>query len=141
MIVLDTNVVAEAFRAQPDPGVAAWLASRPACSLFITTVTQAEVLYGLELLAAGERRHGLTEAVPAALREGFRGRIFPFDGPAAEAYATIAAARRAIGRPISAFDAQIAAIARSRGASVATRDVKGFDDCGVEVLDPWTADV
>lgn len=140
MIILDTNVISETIRAQPDPAVAAWLASRPASSLFITTITQAEMLYGLRLLADGERRQGLTDAIHSVLREAFRGRILSFDGPAAEAYATIAAARRSAGRPISTFDAQIAAIARSRGASVATRDVNGFDDCGLDVLDPWMAD-
>lgn len=139
MIVLDTNVVSEAIRTQPDPSVASWLASRPSSSLFITAITQAELLYGLELLADGKRRRGLTDAVQAILREGFRGRVLPFDGPAAEAYATIAAGRRARGKPISAFDAQIAAIARSRGAHVATRNVADFDDCGVEILDPWTS--
>lgn len=139
MIVLDTNVVSEAIRTQPDPSVASWLASRPLSSLFITAITQAELLYGLELLADGKRRRGLTDAVHAILREGFRGRVLPFDGPAAEAYATIAAGRRAHGKPISAFDAQIVAIARSRGARVATRNVEDFDDCGVEILDPWTS--
>jgi len=139
MIVLDTNVVSEAIRAEPDPAVASWLASRPASSLFITAITQAELLYGLELLADGERRRLLTAAVHAILREEFRGRILSFDAQAAEVYATIASTRRVGGRPISAFDAQIAAIARSRGARVATRDVDGFDDCGVEVIDPWTA--
>jgi len=139
MIVLDTNVVSEAIRTQPDPSVASWLASRPSSSLFITAISQAELLYGLELLADGKRRRGLKDAIHAILREGFRGRILPFDGPAAEAYATIAVGRRAHGKPISAFDAQIAAIARSRGARVATRNVDDFDDCGVEILDPWTS--
>ncbi len=138
MIVLDTNVVSEAIRPQPDPSVASWLASRPSSALFITAITQAELLYGLELLPDGKRRRGLTDAVHAILHGGFRGRVLPFDGPAAEAYATLAAGRRAHGKPISAFDAQIAAIARSRGARVATRNVEDFDGCGVEILDPWT---
>ena len=139
MIVLDTNVVSEAIRTEPDSSVASWLASRPSSSLFITAITQAELLYGLELLADGSRRRGLIDAVRAILRGGFRGRVLPFDGPAAEAYATIAAGRRALGKPISAFDAQIVAIAGSRGARVATRNVEDFDDCGVEVIDPWTS--
>lgn len=138
MIVLDTNVVSEAIRAQPDPAVASWLASRPSSSLFITTITQAELLYGLRLLPDGKRRRGLTGAVHTILRDEFRGRVLPFDGPAAEAYATVAAGRRALGKPISAFDAQIVAIARSRGADVATRNIEDFDACGVDLLDPWT---
>lgn len=139
MIVLDTNVVSEAIRAQPAASVASWLASRPASSLFITTITQAELLYGLELLPESMRRRGLTEAVHSIVRDDFGGRVLPFDGPAAQAYATIAAGRRARGRPISAFDAQIAAIARSRGAHVATRNVDDFTDCGVGIHDPWTS--
>lgn len=139
MIVLDTNVVSEAIRTQPDPTVAAWLAAPPSSSLFITTITQAELLYGLRLLPDGKRRRGLTDAIHTILRDGFRGRVLPFDGPAAEAYATIAAERRTLGKPISAFDAQIAAIARSRGADVATRNVADFDGCGVDLLDPWSS--
>lgn len=138
MIVLDTNVVSEAIRAEPDSSVASWLSSRPSSSVFVTTITQAELLYGLELLPQGQRRRGLTDAVQSILRDVFRGRVLPFDSPAAEAYATIAAGRRARGKPISSFDAQIAAIARSRGAGVATRNVADFDDCGVDILDPWT---
>jgi predicted nucleic acid-binding protein len=139
MIVLDTNVVSEAIRAQPAPSVASWLASRPASSLFITTISQAELLYGLELLPDGQRRRGLTDAVHRIVHDEFRGRVLPFDGLAAQAYATIAAGRRADGRPISAFAAQIAAIARSRGAHVATRNVDDFNNCGVGILDPWTS--
>lgn len=141
MIVLDTNVISETIRPQPDPAVASWLASRRASLLFITTITQAELLYGLQLLPDGQRRRRLTDALDAILRDEFRGRVLPFDGPAAEAYAAIVARRRAGGHPISAFDAQIAAIARSRGASVATCNVADFDDCGVHILDPWTSSV
>src|SRR6056297_3566915 len=138
MIVMDTNVVSEAIRAQPNARVAAWIAARPASSLFITTITQAELLYGLELLPDGKRRADLTEAIGSIIHDGFRGRVLPFDGAAAQAYALIAVDRRAQGRPISAFDAQIAAIARSRGAGVATRNVADFDGCGIDVHDPWS---
>lgn len=139
MIVLDTNVVSEAIRKQPDLAVASWLASRSSSSLFITTITQAELLYGLQLLPDGRHRCSLTDAVHAILREEFRGRVLPFDAAAAESYGTIAAGRRAHGKPISAFDAQIAAVARSRGADVATRNVDDFDGCGVGVVDAWTS--
>ncbi|MEX2620034.1 MAG: type II toxin-antitoxin system VapC family toxin [Egibacteraceae bacterium] len=137
MIVLDTNVVSEALRKQPNRSVATWLASRPASSLFVTTITQAELLDGLQLLPHGQRRRDLTRAVHTILREEFRGRVLAFDGPAAEAYATLTAERRALGKPISAFDAQIAAVARSRGAHVATRNVDDFADCGIDILNPW----
>ena len=139
MIVLDTNVVSEAIRTQPDGTVATWLAARPSSSLFITTITQAELLYGLQLLPDGKRRDGLTDAIHTILRDSFRGRVLPFDGPAAQAYATIAAERRTHDTPISAFNAQIAAIDRSRGAGVATRNVADFDGCGIDVLDPWSS--
>lgn len=139
MIVLDTNVVSEALRPQPDAMVIAWLSSRPSSSLFITTVTKAELLYGVRLLPDGQRRHMLNEAVQAVLTDEFRGRLLPFDGAAADAYAMVAADRRQLGKPIKAFDAQIAAIARSRGASVATRNVDDFEECGVDVLNPWSA--
>lgn len=137
MIVLDTNVVSEVFRAHPEESVATWVSSQPPTALFITAITQAELLYGVELLPAGRRRQDLSEAVRAVVRDEFAGRVLPFDGPASQEYAKITAARRARGRPISAFDAQIAAIARSRDASVATRDVDDFDGCGVEVINPW----
>jgi predicted nucleic acid-binding protein len=137
MIILDTNVVSEATRLRPAPEVRRWLAAYPPERLFITTVTQAEILYGLELLASGMRRARLQAAVDAAFAEEFAGRILPFDEQAAYAYGRIAAARRASGRPIAPFDGQIAAIARSRNAAVATRDVYGFEGCGVTILNPW----
>jgi toxin FitB len=137
MIILDTNVISEATQVRRDPKVRQWLAAHPPESLFITAVTQAEILYGLELLPSGMRRAKLQAAVDAAFAEEFAGRILPFDEEAARAYGRIAAQRRASGRPISPFDGQIAAIASSRNASVATRDVGGFDGCGVTVLNPW----
>jgi predicted nucleic acid-binding protein len=137
MIILDTNVISEATRLRPSPEVRRWLASHPPERLFITTVTQAEILYGIELLATGMRRVKLQAAVDAAFTEEFAGRILPFDEQAAHAYGRIAAARRAIGRPIAPFDAQIAAIAHSRSAAIATRNVHDFEDCGVTVLNPW----
>lgn len=137
MIVLDTNVVSEVIRVHPDQSVATWLSLQPSSSLFITTITQAELLYGIELLPEGKRRRGLTAAVRAILSDEFRGRVLPFDSPAAEAYAIITAWRRARGKPINAFDAQIASIAQSRGAQIATRNVNDFDDCGVKIVDPW----
>jgi len=137
MIVLDTNVVAEVLRPQPDGQVTSWLASRPSSSVFITTITQAELLYGLEILPRGQRRDGLTNAILTVLRDEFYGRVLPFDAPAAVEYAAIAADRRSRGRPISAFDAQIAAIARSRGAGLATRNLQDFQDCGIDLTDPW----
>ncbi len=101
-------------------------------------ITEAELLYGAALLPSGKRRSALTAEIEGMLEEDFGGRILPFDRLAAQAFAAIAAARRGAGRPISQADAQIAAIARSRGASLATRNVPDFDSCGVEVINPWS---
>jgi predicted nucleic acid-binding protein len=137
VIVLDTNVLSEMMRPEPDSTVAAWISAHPATSLFTTTVTQAEILYGVRLLSSGKRRADFEAAVGETIATDFAGRVLPFDQAAVRAYAEIAAARRRTGRPISQFDAQIAAIARSRDAGVATRKVPDFEGCGIGVLDPW----
>ncbi len=138
MILLDTNILSELMRPAPDLAVERWLAARPDASLFISAITEAELRYGAALLPSGKRRSALTAEVDGMLQEDFDGRILPFDRLAAQAFAAIAADRRRAGRPISQADAQIAAIARSRGASLATRNVPDFDGCGVEVIDLWS---
>lgn len=137
MIVLDTNVVSEFMRLTPQPEVIAWLDDQPTSTLFVTAITEAEILRGIGLLPHGRRRRALTAAAERAFGVLFDERILSFDSEAARAYAAIAVSRRAVGHPISQADCQIAAIARSRGASVATRDVKGFRDCGIDVVNPW----
>lgn len=137
MIVLDTNVVSELMRPTPDEAVRGWIAAQPASSLYITSITQAEILHGLALLASGKRRDALEGAAEAMFRDDFAGRILPFGSDAARPYAWIAADRRRAGKPISQFDAQIAAIARSSGAAIATRDTGGYEGCGVEIVNPW----
>jgi toxin FitB len=138
MIVLDTNVLSEALRPVPELSVLEWLAKQPRASLFITTVTRGEILYGIRLLAEGKRRRGLWDAAKQIFDADFADQILSFDSDAADMYADIAAARRTAGKPISQFDAMIAAMARSRGASLATRNAKDFEDCGVDVINPWT---
>jgi predicted nucleic acid-binding protein len=139
MIVLDTNVVSELMKSAPDTAVMGWIDAIPGATVFVSAVTQAEILYGVALVPEGKRRDGLTRAARTAFETYFRGRILPFDSEAAEAFATLAAGRRQAGRPISQADAQIAAIARSRGAALATRNVPDFEGCGVEVINPWNA--
>ena len=139
MIVLDTNVLSELMRPAPDGLVVQWMDTQPNASLFTTTVTQAEILYGVSILPAGKRKQGLAAAVDAMLEQDFKGRVLPFDGPAAVAFAAICADRIRLGRPISQFDAQIAAIVRSRGAALATRNTPDFAECGIHVIDPWQA--
>ena len=137
MIVLDTNVVSEWMRPAPSVVVIEWVTRQIPTDLYLSTITEAEMRFGAELLPTGRRRDRLLTAIEVTLADDFAGRILPFDSAAAQAYAGIAAYRRAAGRPIRESDCQIAAIALSRGASVATRNVKDFEDCGVHVINPW----
>lgn len=137
MIILDTNIVSELMRPNPSSNVVDWVAGQAAQNLYLSTVSEAELLYGVEILPAGGRRDRLLDAVEGMLQEDFHGRILPFDSAAAHTYAAIATARRAVGRPINHADCQIAAIARCRGASVATRDVDDFEATGIELINPW----
>ena len=137
MIVLDTNVLSELMRPEPSPTVIAWIEARATTSLFTTTITQAEILYGIRLLPSGKRRSEIEEAACEMFRMDFAGRVLPFDQDAAQAYAKIASSRRQAGRPITQFDAQIAAIALSRDGAVATRNIADFEGCGPDLIDPW----
>ncbi|MGO9231776.1 MAG: type II toxin-antitoxin system VapC family toxin [Bryobacteraceae bacterium] len=138
MIILDTNVLSEALKPAPSATVLRWLAAQAPSAVFTTTVTLAEVLYGVETLPHGKRRTRLRSAVEQMFAEEFEGRILPFDEDAARVFAGIVASRNAAGRPISQFDAMIAAIARSQRAAAATRNTADFDGCGIQVIDPWT---
>jgi predicted nucleic acid-binding protein len=137
MIILDTNVVSELLRPAPSPAVEAWLAAQDGATVFFTAIGEAELRLGVAILPTGRRHTTLAEAIDAMLEEDFRDRILPFDTAAAQAYAAIAATRRAAGRPISQFDCQIAAIAHIRQAVLATRNTADYEDCGIEVIDPW----
>ena len=137
MIALDTNVVSELMRPNPSSKVVDWVAAQAVPRFFLSTVSEAELRYGVEILPAGERRTRLLDEVEGMLAEDSAGRILPFDSAAARAYALIAAARRPAGRPINHADCQIAAIARCRGATIATRDVADFEGSGIDLIDPW----
>ncbi|MYE54115.1 MAG: type II toxin-antitoxin system VapC family toxin [Chloroflexi bacterium] len=137
MMVLDTNVVSEWMRPVPSDEVIQWMTRQIPTELYLSTITEAELRFGVELLPAGRRRERLLTAIEITLGEDFAGRILPFDSAAAQAYAVIAASRRAAGMPVKHSDCQIAAIARSRGLSVATRNVRDFEGCGVDVINPW----
>ena len=138
MIILDTNVISDMIGPAPSPAVAAWVFRQPPGDMFVSAVTEAELRYGVEIMPQGRRRDRYLAEIDGLLHAEFAGRILPFDSVAAQTYATIVAARRAAGRPIAPFDCQIAAIARSLAASVATRDAGGFEGCGIDVIDPWT---
>ena len=131
MILLDTNVLSELMRPAPSVAVENWIGRQPVASIFISAITEAELRYGVA------RQVQLLAKIEAMLAEDFAGRILPFDSPAASAYADIAVTRRRLGRPMSQADAQIAAIASSRGASLATRNMDDFLDCVIDVVDPW----
>ena len=137
MILLDTNIVSELLRKTPEPKVEAWLAAQEGSDVYLSAVTEAELRLGVAVMPAGRRRTALASMMDGILQEDFRAHILPFDSAAACAYAAIASDRRAAGRPISQFDCQIAAIARSNGAAVATRNVRDFEGCGIAVIDPW----
>jgi toxin FitB len=137
VIVLDTNVLSEALRPTPSRNVLDWLRSQPDSALFTTAIAEAELLYGIAILPQGKRRRSLEAAVERIFVDYLPGRILPFDRAAAREYADIAATRRRAGRPMSEPDARIAAIARSRGAELATRNSSDFSGCELEVINPW----
>jgi predicted nucleic acid-binding protein len=139
VIILDTNVLSELLRPAPEPRVEAWLAAQDGAEVYLTAITEAELRYGVAIMANGRRRSALAAAVDRILREDFIARILPFDSAAAQVYAAIGAARRLAGRPIAQADCQIAAIARANGATIATRNIGDFEDCGVALINPWQA--
>jgi predicted nucleic acid-binding protein len=138
VIILDTNVICELMRTEPDARVLAWVAAQPRALLCTTHLNQAEILYGIAALPEGRRRAALAVAAAAIFAEDFAGRILPFGAAAAARYPDLVLARRRAGNPIEGFDALIAATALAAGAGVATRDIGGFADCGLILIDPWT---
>ena len=139
MILLDTNVVSEPLLPRPDRKVLAWLDAQVAETLYLSTVSLAELLFGIENLPAGKRRKALAFSLQEKITTLFGERIVPFDLAAAKAYAKIIVRARRQGHPISVADAQIAAIAAARHFTVATRDETPFNAAGVPVINPWTA--
>ena len=138
MFVIDTNVASELMRPEPTSAVAAWIDERDAEDMYLTAVSEAELLYGVAIMPTGKRRKALEAAMTRWLDLGFGERILPFDSAAARDYAEIAAERRHAGRPIGEADCQIAAISRSRGAVLVTRNVRDFEGTEVNVIDPWS---
>ncbi len=136
MIVLDTNVVSEAMKPEPNPDVRDWLDDQASETLYLSSVTVAELLFGVGALPAGRRKEKLAEILQGLL-ELYRGRILPFDLDAAKHYADLAVAARNAGRGFPTPDGYIAAVAASRGYAVATRDSSAFLAAGLKVIDPW----
>lgn len=138
MIVLDTNVVSEAMKPEPNPTVRDWLDEQVAETLYLSSVTVAELLFGIGALPDGRRKQRLAAALDGHLAL-FDGRILPFDTDAARNYADLAVAARNAGKGFPTPDGYIAAIATAHGFAVATRDASAFEAAGVPVIDPWTA--
>ena len=137
MIILDTNVISELMKTQKSAIVREWVAAQPLMSLFTTTITQAEILYGIALLPGGKRREQLSQTAQLMFSEDFAGRVLAFDQNAAVAFAHIASQRRKNGTPISQPDAQIAAICYTHKATIATRNITDFEGCGISIINPW----
>ena len=136
-VLVDTNVLSELIRAEPAAAVRSWMFAQRVETLHVSAITQAEMLLGARLLPAGRRRSKLEQSLYEMFDEAFANRIVPFDHRAAPYFAGVVAARRSAGRPISQFDAQIAAIALANGMSLATRNVADFVACGLELVNPW----
>ncbi|MEQ1885405.1 MAG: type II toxin-antitoxin system VapC family toxin [Bryobacteraceae bacterium] len=137
MILLDTNVVSELLKPSASTAVLTWLDAQPRSNVFLSVISQAELLRGVMRLPEGRRRREITAAVEQALTN-FEGRILAFDETAARIYAEVVSSRRSAGRPIADFDAMIAAIARVNNATLATRNGRDFRGCGIKLFDPWT---
>lgn len=136
MIVLDTNVVSEAMKPEPHPPVRAWLNDQAAETLYLSSVTLAELLFGIAALPAGKRKDMLAQALDG-LMGLFRDRVLPFDTDAARRYAELAVTAKTGGRGFPTPDGYIAAIAASRGFIVASRDTAPYEAAGVSVINPW----
>jgi toxin FitB len=136
-IVLDTNVLSELMKPQCSITVKTWVAKQARKNLYITSITKAEILYGIAILPDGRRSRDLKEVAEAMFIEDFVGQMLVFEEKAAECFADIAANRKKIGKPIAQADAQIAAICLANSAILATRNVKDFIDCQLEIINPW----
>ena len=137
MIILDTNVISEVMLPSPSTTVLAWLRAMPISELATTTICLAEIGYGLARSPLGRReREALFNRYRADV---FENRIFAFDALAADTYGELAAARERIGEPLIGPDGFIAAIAVSRGLGIATRDISGFEDWGIPIINPWNS--
>ena len=139
MIVLDTNIVSEPLKPKPDPEVLAWLDRQAPETLYLTTISLAELSAGVEVLPAGKRRAALQQAVGAQVLSLFQSRVLGFDHEAALAFGRIAAKAQAAGNPIDFADCAIAAIATTHRFILATRNARDFKGTGVELLNPWSS--
>jgi predicted nucleic acid-binding protein len=136
MILLDTNIISEMMKPVPNVIVMSWIGRQDILQMFISTITIAEISYGLNVLPQGIR-NGLEEAFNKAIAEAFTGRLLVFDESAAHHYGKIMSYRKELGKPLGVPDGQIAAIARAHGAAMATRNLRDFMDCGLQLINPF----
>jgi predicted nucleic acid-binding protein len=137
MIVLDTNVISELWKKEPDPNVLAWIDAQIVETLCLSTITVAELRYGVATMPEGKRRSIYDERLEREVLPAFSGRILSFDLDTSRAYAQLMAAARATGRAVGQADGYVAATASARGLMVATRDTSPFEAAGLQVIDPW----
>ena len=137
MIILDTNIISEFMTSPPASSVLEWLNAQDSLSLYLTTISIAEIGFGLRILPIGKRRSLLEERFEQFVTTAFESRILSFDEVAARKYGEIKGHRKEIGRPLSDLDGQIAAIAQANGCVIATRNTKDFEFCGVELINPF----
>ncbi|MFH1804347.1 MAG: type II toxin-antitoxin system VapC family toxin [Pseudomonadota bacterium] len=137
MIVIDTNVISELWRIEPNPNVLAWIDAQAVETLYLSAITVAELRYGLATMPEGKRRTVYQDRLANEVLPAFAGRVLPFDLDASQAYANLMARARAEGHAIGKADGYIAAIAYARGFTVATRDVTPFQAAGFNVINPW----
>ena len=137
MIILDTNIISELMKTSPNQHVIAWLDQQDPMTLFTTSISIAEIIYGLDVLPTGKRRDYLEVAFNQVLIDAFKHRILMFDEHAAHVYGKLMGRRKITGRPLSVLDGQIAAIAKTNQMSLATRNTRDFFDCELNVIDPF----
>jgi toxin FitB len=140
MIILDTNVISEAFKPAPHPAVMKWLDAQEPETLFITTISLAEMLAGIYKMPEGRRRAELSNLVENKTTSAFHNRILSFEIKAVEAFGLVNASACAVGNPIAFADCAIAAIASARGFILATRNVRDFKGTGIEIFNPWSSE-
>ncbi len=137
MILLDTNIISELMKTTPHPSVLAWINQQLNDTLFICSITVAEISYGLKVLPIGQRQKLLETRFEQFTTQAFYERILSFTTVAAHLYGEIMGYRKTLGRPLSILDGQIAAIALANNMAVATRNIKDFNDCGLELINPF----
>jgi len=139
MFILDTNVISETFTIKPSSNVTAWLDAHERAAYWVTAISRAELLFGMEIMPEGFRKRALADFITDFFAITVTNEVLPFGKHEADAFAKLVATRRGLGQPMGEFDGQIAAIARTHGFAVATRNVRHFVNCGIEVINPWEA--